>query len=109
MQIKQRVKKGKIPSNLLIGNREILKSYKYAKKVMAELLLLKKQAQSKLPPLTLKKSVARNSKIAEAHPSCGRRQQLTELASTWPMLPQQGLHRCTKFQIIPYWLAGKNT
>ena len=107
MQIKQKVEgKGKIPSSLLIAKRETLKSYEYGKKSWQSLCFLKKQTQSKLPPPILKKAVARNPKIVEAHPSCGRKQQLTELASTWPLLPQQGLHRYIKFQIIPYQLAG---
>lgn len=101
----KRLKNCKIPSSLLIARRNI-SLMNMEKKVIPELLLLKKTSTIKLPPLILMEAVARNPKIVEAHPSCERRQQQTELASTWPLVPQQGLHRYIKFQVIPHWLAG---
>lgn len=64
---------------------------------MAELVLFKETSKTlKALSLMLKKAMARNLKIAEVHPSCMRRQQLTELASTWPLLPSTRLTQVYK-------------
>lgn len=79
----------KVNSNiLLIAKRQILKSPDY--------VLYKKPAQSQLPS-NPKESCGKKPKLVEPHPSYGtRQQQLTELASTWPFLPQQDLQRYIK-------------